>query len=102
MREPLECQACEGVAGQRDLLTGDWVDCPRCEGLGVIHRGSPWGARISDDYCPACDGDGLIDADRAAELRADAADTREATDDQRLHARLERDGPQPAPAGGAL
>lgn len=44
-REPDECGLCDGAGGQRDMLTGDWLDCIRCEGLGVLHRRRALGAR---------------------------------------------------------
>lgn len=57
-------------------------------------------AEADDPQCACGSSDGDAHAISCPHA-LDAADTREATDDQRLHARLERAGPKPAP-GGAL
>lgn len=111
--DPIECGVCDGVGGQRDMLTGDWLECWRCEGLGVLPRAaaadptaelvdcpacrgqgtvlviSRWfGARCPD--CGTCEGRGEITAARAHDLAREAAEARAMSDDDRAHARRKR------------
>lgn len=55
-------------------MTAALVDCPACDGSG----------------CAECNYCGRVTAERAAELLAEAADAREASDDDRAHAWRER------------
>lgn len=85
---PATPQPADGAASSAPEV--EMVDCPACEGRGYRRN-----------ECDACEGAGEMPAEYADEWVRNHQDAREATDDQRLHARLERDGPLTAAAGGA-